>query len=1207
MSLYTRSLSTRVSTSIKAARKQLKRAKKRVPRSIPKTPKQFISISLMLMMLSVQAPAAPVIAATAATEMKNDLRFWYHSSGWADSLNKLLFNRKALIREPQENQSDRNAKITRVDISPKDVIARVGETIQFAAIAYDYENGPIGGIKFRWDATDATGQKAQIPQTGAFKARQAGDFTISVSASGYTASVNVKVEPVDEVPGADPYGRKGRSTSSRDLPYPHISSIKPKKKQSSGHGVQFTKASFTRATKPVEPVMPQGTCTDAKWADCNYWSADDPINGRGAPPAKPTGPGSSNYSFSVPIISLPGRGPDLNLALTYNSQLWNKANTDIVFDIDHDWPAPGWEMGFGKIIRAGGTSGSILIDPDGTRHSWKGTWTTSSRYDAQTTDGTFIDYYHTESSGVMTGASAKFPNGTEITYGAQSGGIIYPTKIMDASGNYITITYTNNTGPGIDTITDTLGRVLQFYYTSGGKLTAITAPGLNGGTRTLVRIRYKDLSPAFSFSGLSARLRTATVKVIDGIYFPATQTGYWFAASDSFSGYGMMTKVESQRGMSFSSSGLTDQGTITQGTLTSRTTYDFQTSGSLTDAPTYTSKTDTWDSINTTAPTTSYSVSSTSSATTTTLTRADGTKLVSVTKKNAGQYDDGILEKSEVYDSSNNLMSRTAYTYAMGDYDSPRVTRVEVTDERNQTTATAYEYGTSKNQVSELKEYDFGGTTLLRRTHTDYENSTNYTNRHIFNLPTNVEVYAADNTTKVSKTTYQYDQTSLTNCSGITQHEASYNPHSGSYNSATAYRGNVTTVTTYSDAVNATGAITTTNAYDIGGNVRTESTSCCEQTSFDYTSTTQFAYPTSSTRGASDPNNTSARNTTSATYNFNTGLMLTSTDENSRTTTNTYNADTLRVERVDLPTGAYSTISYDDSAMSSTASTYLSGGTLAGQSITRLNGLGLVKKTESLAPNSAWDLVETTYDVLGRVWKTTRPYRSGDTVQLTENFYDAMDRLTKVVGPEGSEVKSFYNESTRPPVASSTAGNTTRVQDAWGRERWGRTDALGRLVEVVEPNPSGTGAVSESGGLATTYSYDTLGNLTQVSQGSQTRTFKYDSVGRLTHQKLAEKSATLNDSGTYVGSGTWSDYFTYDTRSNMTSATDARGIKTVFGFSSDPLNRIQSVSYDSTGFGDTANAVETSPTTSYTYKTTGDVTRVDTITVSNVATEAFTY
>ena len=133
-----------------------------------------------------------------------------------------------------------------------------------------------------------------------------------------------------------------------------------------------------------------------------------------------------------------------------------------------------------------------------------------------------------------------------------------------------------------------------------------------------------------------------------------------------------------------------------------------------------------------------------------------------------------------------------------------------------------------------------------------------------------------------------------------------------------------------------------------------------------------------------------------------------------------------------------------------------------------------------------------------------------------------------------------------------------RAKDAWGRERWARVDAQNRLVQVVEPDPNGNGSVATNG-LETNYAYDTLGNLTLTTQGAQTRSFKYDAMSRLTAQKLAERAATLNDSGAYVGAGTWSDVFGYDTRSNLTQRTDARGVKTLFNYGGDPLNRLQSV------------------------------------------------
>ena len=102
---------------------------------------------------------------------------------------------------------------------------------------------------------------------------------------------------------------------------------------------------------------------------------------------------------------------------------------------------------------------------------------------------------------------AKYPDGTVVQYGAlrklrqlehSQSGALFPTRITDANGNYITITYLSNVGPEIATITDTLGRTgllnFHYYYDSVGfhpyPLTAITGPGLGGGTRTLIRLDY---------------------------------------------------------------------------------------------------------------------------------------------------------------------------------------------------------------------------------------------------------------------------------------------------------------------------------------------------------------------------------------------------------------------------------------------------------------------------------------------------------------------------------------------------------------------------------------------------------------------------------------------------------------------------------------------------------------------------------------------
>src|SRR5260370_32642686 len=328
-----------------------------------------------------------------------------------------------------------------------------------------------------------------------------------------------------------------------------------------------------------------------------------------------------------------------------------------------------------------------------------------------------------------------------------------------------------------------------------------------------------------------------------------------------------------------------------------------------------------------------------------------------------------------------------------------------------------------------------------------------------------------------------------------------------------------------------------------------------------------------------------------------------------------YDAATLRPLTSTAPTGAHTDSGYDDTAMAVTQTTYLApgeGGGIADQKVKYLNGHGQVRTEKALGVNGVWDFVDTIYDNMGRVAQQTRPYRSGETSQWSTTTYDALSRAISVTAPDGSITQTFYNEAARPSAASSSPGETTRVQDAWGRERWGRTDSSGRLVEVVEPDPSGGGSVA-SNGLATIFSYNTLGNLTQINQGAQTRLFKYDSLGRLTAQKLAEMSATLDDAGTYVGAGTWSDVFTYDERSNVTSRTDARGVKTVYSYNSDPLNRVQSVSWDTTGFGDTANPILPAASVSYSYRTKSsashllNVTQLNSVTASGVSTESYGY
>jgi RHS repeat-associated protein len=1223
---------------------------------------RIISIVLTLALFTSSTPAAPQIVVTLAKETSVSFLFWYNANGLAK-----LLQGQGVGHIKQEKQKDRDARVTRLEISPTDVTIDLSDHVRFVAVAYDADGKTVGGVKIKWSSESSDlKRRVRVSNNGDVQAMTPGTFTIIAQTQSVSAQTKLTVNPTPRK-NLKEKPIKTEQVSTRDLPPSEIGSNQKKsssggknsasKQQAAQPEVALLKRAHTTKTNAL-PAAAAPFFVSTGWDGTNYWSADDPGNTVGNPPGAPLdgGAGSGNFQFSVPVLNLPGRGINISLALAYNSRLWNKANSQMSYDNDKGWPAPGFSLGFGKLLGMTINTGCMLVDADGTRHGYTGSITFYSwgTYGVMhTTDGSFIDYsYWTGTNGVITWAQARMPNGTVINYGAysQSGGGVFPTSIEDVNGNIISISYVNNSGPRIQTITDTLGRTISFYYDYNNLLTAITAPGYNNGAaRVLARLHYHQLNLTqysnYGFSGsVSAGARDPYPWVVDAIYFPGTGTGYWFNDSDSYSSFGMLAKVVEQRGMGFSASSLTDMGTVSQGSLTRRETYSYPLTPdyTLTDAPTYGSLTETWsrDGTNFDSATTSYDVHENDNPRTTTITLPNGTKTKQYSYNSPGTYLEGLVYQDVTFTSDeNSYLQKSTSSWEPGAYGAPRPTRVEKFDERGQKTAAEFSYGSVYNQVTEVRDYDYGGTTLIRSTRTTYQNSSSYTNNHVFNLPLTVEVYDGSNN-RISRAEYQYDGQSLTDAPNVYMHDETHNPYAplyevcecyqwdywyieclqwicnwvSNYSPATDYRGNVTQITSYTDAAGMTGAIVETRAYDITGNMVTTSTSCCEQTTFSYSDSTQYAYPESKTRGSAT--DWHGQVVTSATYDFNTGLGKTATDANNRTSITDYNANTLRATSQTSATGAHTDYSYDDNGMSTTTTTYLAsgdGGGIADQNIKYLTGRGHVRIEKALGANSAWDEVDTTYNNLGNISQQSRPYRVGsESPQMTTITYDALGRTISMTAPDGSVTQTFYNEATRPSVASSAAGETMRVRDAWDRERWGRTDANGRLVEIVEPDPNSSGSVANNG-MVTTYAYNILGNLTQVIQGSQTRSFKYDSFGRLTAQKLAEMSATLNDAGTYVGSGTWSDVFTYDERSNLTSRTDARGVKTVYTYSNDPLNRLQSVSWNTSGFGDTSNPILGAATVSYSYRTKGspteriDVTQTSSITTSGISTESFTF
>ena len=175
------------------------------------------------------------------------------------------------------------------------------------------------------------------------------------------------------------------------------------------------------AATSAPATLPQGA-DQYGWNLVNYMTADDPGSQVGDPPGTPVdgGAGNGNFQITAPVLSLPGRGINISLNLSYNAHLWHKAGGNITYDIDRGWPAPGWSFGFGKMADIG-DGGTILIEADGTRHGFNGTATgpiPNSSFSGRTNDGTFIDYSCVRQNGVIIFGGATLPNGTQVHYGA---------------------------------------------------------------------------------------------------------------------------------------------------------------------------------------------------------------------------------------------------------------------------------------------------------------------------------------------------------------------------------------------------------------------------------------------------------------------------------------------------------------------------------------------------------------------------------------------------------------------------------------------------------------------------------------------------------------------------------------------------------------------------------------------------------------------
>jgi RHS repeat-associated protein len=428
-----------------------------------------------------------------------------------------------------------------------------------------------------------------------------------------------------------------------------------------------------------------------------------------------------------------------------------------------------------------------------------------------------------------------------------------------------------------------------------------------------------------------------------------------------------------------------------------------------------------------------------------------------------------------------------------------------------------------------------------------------YRARNLVSLPSVARVRQGGPTGQViSETRLTYDQYDAAHYPLIT-----YGVVKNWGDPQTGYRGNVTTTASW---LNTTGAFIETHArYDQCGNTRYSWDANGNQSQVDYTDSfsdgiahNTYAYQTSSTTPAPDATGAQGSGSglvTSTKYDFSTGLVRSDTDANNQTTTLDYSDPLNRLKTVTRPTGGGSTsYEYGDSINNLYVRTRVALDDLRSTDAYQyFDGLGRPSRSyayDGSAADRTWVAVKTTYDDLDRTASVSNPQFRVDLedftpASVTTSEYDYLGRTKKVTTPDGAYVTTSYDAD----LTTSPGGMRVTVTDQAGKTKSSVSDALGSLVKVTEAP-----GVADYG-YETTYKYDLLGNLTNVTQGKagqtqQTRAFVYDSLSRL-------KSAENPESGKVT--------YEYDTAGNLKKKADARHVQIDYTY--DALSRVTKRSY----------------------------------------------
>jgi RHS repeat-associated protein len=940
-------------------------------------------------------------------------------------------------------------------------------------------------------------------------------------------------------------------------------------------GANLPNLDEARGTQPQQPRAKAPIQSNLPCADCDPQGggtgggnhpANDPNFGtaRGLPPNDTGEPGvdlgSRNFNWSVPLLSLPGRsGLDLNLTLSYNSLVWTKDGSYMKFNADLGSPAPGFRLGLPTLQQRFLNSQAniyayMMVTPSGGRVELRQVGTTNI-YESQDSNYMRLDASNADVLLVRT------TNGTQFKFEPVSINSEYRcTEIKDRNGNYISATYNSTTGHLL-TITDTLGRVITFVYDGDNNLQVIRQTWA-GVAHDWATFNYGQVwvAPAFGgglvVNGPNGNYTTVLTQVNldDGTYFTFNYNAA-FAQVNRINSYAADTHLRSY------------------------TSYNVSSSSGQTDCPRFTQQRD-WavDWNNGNEAVTTYSVAADGSWTQVTM--PDTTTIYKEFFATSG-WQSGLTTSTEIW-SSGVKKKWTTVAWTQDDLNlsyqkNPRPYDTSIYDEagnqrRVETIYTSYNLPNPVALPTEVKEYAANGSTVLRRTTTQYfDGGPAYIDRRVLGLLREVIVYDGNNQPQ-SRVWYDYDW-DINDYWAPTPQPATHHDASG----GPAGRGNLCWIGRWdvSDFDNWQKTTHTTIKYNRTGSViKVEdhyglgNTISYTDSFSDAVNRNTFAFPTTVT----DPDGF----VSTTEYSFDLGAVTKTVVPSKGTGLTgdplsylehrlTYDS-AARLDRVTNQTsGAYTRYVYlpYGSVQSFTQDQTV----VERYNITEFDGAGRVRALGMNHSNSSggYSVQYLKYDIMGRLTEQSNPTEvnaswvpaGDDSVWVwTLQTYDWKGRPLVTTNQDGSTRENTY------AGCGCAGGETITTRDERGRRRKLTMDVLGRLKQVDELN------WDQSPYATTTYTYNARDQITQSSQVGQVRTFEYDGFGRLWKRTTPEQGLTT---------------FTYNPNDTLYQVKDARNVIQTLSYNNRRL--LTGINYDVSG--DTTGQTAATPNVSFAYNAAG--------------------